>query len=116
MLHRTARQAAGPAASLAATSSALGVWMRAGYFPSQVRPVEAARKISIPAMIIHGSQDRFIPPSDGQALFDAIPHSNKHLRFVPDGEHGNVLARGSHPLYAEICRFFIASIEAKRIT
>lgn len=111
MLHRACRQTAGPFAPLAATSCGLGVRLRAGFFPSEVQPAEAAKRIKIPSLIIHGARDTFIPPADGQAIFDAIPHSAKHLRIVPDGSHGNVLARGSHPLYAEICRFFIAATE-----
>jgi len=86
---------------------ACGVRCREGFYPSDIRPVEAASRIHIPAFIIHGDRDDFIPIASGRAIYDAIPDSRKTFLAVKGANHGDVLSSGSHELYADICRFYL---------
>jgi len=89
------------------TACACGVRCRVGFFPSEIQPVTAAKAIRIPAFIAHGDQDDFIPISSGEAIFKAIPCTDKTFRSVHGASHHNVLSTGSHELYADICAFFL---------
>ena len=86
---------------------ACGVRCRVGFFPSDIQPVTAAAAIRIPAFIAHGDQDDFIPISSGEAIFKAIPGSDKTFRSIHGAGHHNVLSTGSHELYADFCAFFL---------
>jgi pimeloyl-ACP methyl ester carboxylesterase len=106
-LAKSSEDLAGPLGPLAGWACQVGVRCRAGFSPAEIRPLDAARRITVPTFIAHGEQDSFISPSNAREIFDAIPHSRKTLRMVPAGSHHDVLAAGSHPLYAEICGFFL---------
>jgi alpha-beta hydrolase superfamily lysophospholipase len=47
-----------------------------------------------PALIIHAEFDHIIPFSDGQALYDACPSSDKTLLKVPGANHNDIFMRG----------------------
>jgi len=95
---------------LTETACACGVYCRAGFIPSGIRPLDAVRNLKVPAFIAHGKNDRFIPYSSGKAIFDAIPHDRKTFREVRGADHHDVLAVGSNPLYAEFCGFFLKNL------
>jgi pimeloyl-ACP methyl ester carboxylesterase len=95
---------------LASSACNLGIYFREGFLPSEIRPVESASRLKIPVFIAHGEQDHFIPIAQGRAIFDAIPSPQKTFRPVPGAGHGNALAVGSTPLYAELCAFFLRAI------
>ncbi|MFD0894440.1 alpha/beta fold hydrolase [Luteolibacter ambystomatis] len=97
-------------APFASEACSCGVYFREGFTPADIRPVDAATRITIPAFIVHGDQDTFIPISAGRAIYDAIPGNRKTFREVRGGGHGNVLSTGSHALYADLCRFYITSM------
>jgi pimeloyl-ACP methyl ester carboxylesterase len=95
---------------LASTACNLGVYAREGFLPSEISPVAAVSRLGIPVFIAHGEQDSFIPIAQGRAIFDAIPSRQKTFRPVPGAGHGNALAVGSTPLYAELCAFFLKAM------
>ncbi|GAA5481469.1 alpha/beta hydrolase family protein [Haloferula sargassicola] len=97
-------------APVAAFSVGCGSWLRAGYAPWQIRPAKAAEKLTMPVMIIHGENDRFIPFADAREIFDRIPAETKILRPVVDGTHGRVLATDAGHLYPEMCRFLLDAV------
>lgn len=84
-----------------------GSWCRAGYMPGEIRPVAAARMLTMPVMLVHGSDDRFIPITDAEEIYANIPTEAKLLRPVPGGGHGDVLAADADRLYPEMCRFLL---------
>lgn len=106
----SARGVAGVAAPFAARACGFGIRCRAGFFPSEVRPVDAARNIQAPVFIAHGKLDDFIPLEQAHEILAAVPHERKHLRVVEDGGHHTVLANGSHALYAELSAFYLKSL------
>ncbi|MCW1883218.1 lysophospholipase [Luteolibacter flavescens] len=96
---------------LAAFSVGCATKMRAGYWPADVRPVEAAAKLHLPVMIAHGDRDPYIGIEQGIEIFAAIPDSRKQFRVVEGADHNRVLATGSTALYADLCQFFLKSLE-----
>ena len=96
---------------VAALSVSCGARLRAGYWPSDVKPVAAAAKLHLPVMIAHGDLDSYIGIDQAKEIFAAIPHRRKQFRVVTGGDHHRVLATGSLPLYADLCQFFLKSLE-----
>jgi pimeloyl-ACP methyl ester carboxylesterase len=47
-----------------------------------------------PALIIHGEFDQIIPFSEGQALYESCPSSEKTLLNIPFADHNDLFARG----------------------
>lgn len=94
---------------LFACSVECGARLRAGFWPADVRPVDAAAKLRIPVFIGHGEWDTFIGIDQGREIFAAIPASRKQFRMVEGADHNHVLSKGSHALYADICQFFLES-------
>lgn len=66
-----------------------GIWMRilAKTSVKDTSPLKALRKMHIPAMIIHGDKDTYIPFSMAQIMYDAIPNENKRLYIVEGAKH-----------------------------
>lgn len=109
-LAKSSADVAGSLAPLTTFACGVGVRLRAGFSPAEIRPLDAARGITVPALIAHGEIDSFIRPADAREIFDAIPHPRKTFRLVPNGNHSDVLSVGSHALYAEFCGFFMDSL------
>jgi fermentation-respiration switch protein FrsA (DUF1100 family) len=69
-------------------------------------PLEVIRAFHEPLLILHGSEDRTIPPALGRAMFEAAPGPNKRWCDVPETNHNNLdLAR---PEVADALRRFAA--------
>jgi alpha-beta hydrolase superfamily lysophospholipase len=49
--------------------------------------------VSVPVLIVHGTEDRYIPSRFSQKLFDAVA-GKKRLLLVPGGTHNNSLQLG----------------------
>lgn len=93
-----------PAVHLSITCA---TWIRGGFLPSAVRPVDAATRLDLPTMIVHGDQDSSIGIDQAEEIYQAIPSPEKHFRPVVGANHSRVLATGSHELYADLCQFFL---------
>ena len=96
---------------VAAFSVCCGTKLRGGYWPADVRPVEAATKLRMPVMIAHGDRDPYIGIEQAKEIFAALPNQRKQFRVVIGGDHNRVLSTGSHALYADLCQFFLKSLE-----
>jgi len=55
--------------------------------PDEVKPYLAAKEISIPMIISHGSSDTHIDPSYSEKIFNELQSENKQLIIVPDLKH-----------------------------
>ncbi len=51
---------------------ALAVRCRGGFWLGNVKPIESARRLSLPTLIVHGSSDDLIPVGDGRHLYEAV--------------------------------------------
>lgn len=90
----------------AAVSVGCGARIRAGFWPEDIRPADAAAKLSMPVMIGHGDKDPYIGINQAREIFAAIPSPRKRFRAVEGADHNHVLSMGSHALYADVCEFF----------
>lgn len=87
-----------------------GTRLRAGFWPSEIRPVDAAASLHLPVMIAHGELDPYIGIDQGREIFDALTSSEKRFRTVEGADHSRVLSMGSHALYADVCEFFLSAL------
>lgn len=58
-----------------------------------------------PTLIIHAEQDHIIPLSDGQALYQACPATDKHFLKIPFANHNNLMTLGFSDYMAAIKTF-----------
>lgn len=71
-------------------------------------PLDNAGKmaeIDLPLLVIHGENDRLIPVSNGQALFDASPADGKHLVRAPGAGHNDLMAVARHRYFDALGSF-----------
>ncbi len=50
-------------------------------------PAELVRRIVVPVAIVHGDQDRYIPTTDAQAIYQACSSPYRRLELVPGMGH-----------------------------
>ena len=99
-----------PIKPLTTRACAIGIYCRAGFFPHEISPLQAAARITCPVFLCHGKNDRFIPVQSAQQLYGNVSHDKKTLRIIENASHHNVLAVGSTELYADICEFFLKAL------
>jgi pimeloyl-ACP methyl ester carboxylesterase len=81
---------AGPLlALLGVNTAAMGFTEEKGF-----RNLEKIRTWDKPTLVIHAEFDHIIPFSDGQALYDACPSSDKTLLQIPGADHNDIFMRG----------------------
>jgi fermentation-respiration switch protein FrsA (DUF1100 family) len=68
------------------------------------RNIDKIKKINNPTLIIHAEFDHIIPFSDGQALYEACPSTNKKLLEIPGANHNDIFMRGLQEYLAAIKR------------
>jgi alpha-beta hydrolase superfamily lysophospholipase len=54
---------------------------------ASVRCVQVARKLKMPWLALHGTDDQIAPPIGSQRLIDALASSDKYLRVWPGARH-----------------------------
>jgi alpha-beta hydrolase superfamily lysophospholipase len=115
-VRRSAEELLPDALDFCSPLAALGVGtatrLRAGFWPAGIRPVDAALKLHMPVFIGHGELDPYIGIEQAREIFAAVPASRKQFRVVPGADHNRVLSLGSHPLYADLCQFFLSAVQA----
>ena len=63
-------------------------------------------RIKCPTLLIWGEQDRLVPPANGRAYAEAIPHAS--LQLIPDAGHSVILERP-----AVCCEHIAAFLESR---
>ena len=58
------------------------------------RNIDKIRTFAKPTLIIHAEYDHIIPFSDGQALYDASPATDKEMLKIPGANHNDIFLRG----------------------
>lgn len=66
--------------------------------------------ISLPSLIIHGSEDTLIPYEEGLLLHDTLASPLKRMVTIPGAGHNDIMLVGKEPYYASI-KDFIASVQ-----
>ncbi|MBL7225960.1 MAG: alpha/beta fold hydrolase [Desulfobacteraceae bacterium] len=74
----------------------LGINLRAINFSEEIGlgNLGKIQRFDKPTLIIHAELDHIIPFSDGQALYDASPSSDKTLLKIPNANHNDIFMRG----------------------
>ncbi|MDE5976882.1 MAG: lysophospholipase [Turicibacter sp.] len=54
-----------------------------------IQPINAVTTITVPVLLIHGTEDTVTSPESSQYIYDAIPHENKELWYIEGAEHCN---------------------------
>ena len=62
-----------------------------------------------PTLIIHAEKDHIIPFSDGEALYDACPASDKTFLKIPGANHNDILSRGLSE-YLDAVKTFVSKM------
>lgn len=78
---------------------------RGGLELDKVRPVDLAKSLKVPTLVIHGDADDTIVPTRGQALYEAFAGEKKFVN-VPGGTHSNVLVTEA-PVFAEMAEWYL---------
>lgn len=101
-LRTIARERAPFFASSAQIKDALALAEKEGRFRvADVSPVDAARRIHVPVMLLHDAQDRETPPSHSERVFAALAGPRK-LRIVGGAGHGEALGKAWNEVEAWI--------------
>ncbi len=76
----------------------------AGFRIDDVSPLEAAKRVDVPVLLVHGALDASTPPADSQRLGEAL-HGNGRVYIVPGADHEEILDTPSAPVWTEIAAF-----------
>ncbi|EIK98285.1 hypothetical protein PMM47T1_03439 [Pseudomonas sp. M47T1] len=80
----------GDAAAAVAHTSLPVRWIMSEKYDS----IDKIGNVGVPVLIVHGTDDRYVPPRFSQALYDAA-HGPKQLLLVPGATHLNSMTLGS---------------------
>jgi len=67
--------------------------------------IQKIRTFGKPTLIIHAQFDQIIPPSDGEALYEAGAAREKRLLMIPGADHNTIFVRGFEAYMAAIGGF-----------
>ncbi len=82
--------------------------------PIEKERLELIRRITIPALIIHGEYDNLIPLREAKDLFALLGSPSKELVIIPKADHNNILFTNLD-LYFDSIQNFIYKINGKSI-
>jgi hypothetical protein len=81
---------------------------RGGFLVDAVSPMEAARAIRAPVLLIHGADDRETPSAHSQRIFEALTGPRRLILVPGTGHNGSLGAPG---IWLEIDRWIEESLE-----
>ena len=70
--------------------------------------LELVRKISIPALVLHGEYDHIVPVQEGRALYDNLASKDKRLLIIPGVDHNTIFLGGMEE-YLQAVKDFVAA-------
>ena len=93
-----------------------GIWARAAIdqirrfrgktVVSTITPVQWAKQVQTPTLVVHGDHDQLIGVQQGRSLYEAVGSANKRWVTVAGAGHRSVLSTPM-PLYAEMGRWLL---------
>ncbi|MGJ8645173.1 MAG: alpha/beta hydrolase [Luteolibacter sp.] len=96
-------------AAVRAPADTLFGW-KTGLRFSEIRPIDKVPQVKANTLVVHGEDDKMIPPSRGKALFNSLPeHTEKEWLLLPDAGHSNILIT-DYPLYAKMAEWLLSHI------
>ncbi|WP_172982733.1 alpha/beta hydrolase [Roseovarius bejariae] len=58
-----------------------------------------AANLTMPLLVVHGQNDKMIPPAQGRALFNAAPSADKRFLHVPGAGHTDLWRSDTLPVF-----------------
>lgn len=86
----------------------------AKFRPDDISPLNAAKNIDIPVMIVHGHKDNKISPVNAYELFYGLLSGNKRFLILPDASHLDVWDKGGNEYFAEVEKFLNTKLNGKK--
>jgi uncharacterized protein len=74
---------------------------------SDINPIEACAKITVPMFMEHGTADERIPFEMGKQNFAALASTNKTFYGIENGDHNNVHTDGGKQYWAAVKAFIV---------
>ena len=71
---------------------------------TEIRTVETVAQLTMPLLLVHGEQDRLVPPAQGQAIF-AAANEPKQLYTVPGAGHLDIFTIDPETFTAQMQAF-----------
>jgi len=71
----------------------------------------AIQEVTLPTLILHGTEDWIIPASEGEALYAASPAPRKELVLIPRGGHNDLMWVGTDRYFGAIERFVKGAVD-----
>lgn len=84
---------------------------RFGAWPSRLSPLNALRSFTGPVLVIGGAEDRYTPPAETKAMFEAAT-GKKSLWLVPGKDHTEACDLRDREYRARILAFFAEALGA----
>jgi len=82
------------------------LWLCTGACMFKTTPIKAIKSVDdIPMLFMYSKEDFYVPPKNGQKLFDACPSPKKELKFFPKGRHSHVRFNNTEAYDAAIEEF-----------
>ncbi len=80
-------------------------WIAGWLFDEEYDSLGAVRSIRLPALVIHGEEDRIIPVEQGERIAEALEDAGSDVRWVriPSTGHNDLMARPR--VWSELRRF-----------
>lgn len=80
-------------------------WIAGWLFDEEYDSLAAVRSIRLPALVIHGEEDRVIPVEQGERIAEALEQAGAEVRWVrlPSTGHNDLMARPR--VWSELDRF-----------
>jgi pimeloyl-ACP methyl ester carboxylesterase len=63
------------------------------------------KRVSLPTLILHGQDDRLIPPSEGHSLYEHSAAQQKRLVIIPRAGHNDIMHAGKEQHFQAIREF-----------
>jgi len=74
-----------------------------------ISPIEAIKKAKVPMLLLHGSNDEFIPPIHSQRLYDACPSEKQLYMSTNPAKHAESYLMNRSE-YTEIVKNFVSKV------
>ena len=74
--------------------SRLGISLKQGSGARNLRGPERVKRISLPALIIHGEYDSIVPLEEGRKIYDNLNSTDRKMVVIPGADHNTIFAEG----------------------
>ena len=73
--------------------------------PIERERLDLIRKISLPALILHGEDDGLVPIQEGRDLFAQLGSKKKEMVIIPGADHNTLLFAGREQYFDALAKF-----------